>query len=236
MTWTDPLGDLRLLLNDDVAGNLAKSKQVFPSRGGEADGTNSIFYTFEDRLVAPAGNQAGQSPPKLRVFLGSPNNQTQAVTEVAASGITVTDPVRGEFQLTIQPSGVMVTASYYWEQFLDTDLNFALTQAAKQVNVTTIDQTPDGLQLAALNIAASLAHRKAAQRWMFRKSMQFLLEDAPAQDAVDAAVKFHTEQATLLWTDGLLVRHEFYNMRQDQGYAPASAILARTPRPWTPNR
>lgn len=233
MTWTDPTGDLRILLGDDSASNQVKDKAVFPFSKGTLDGTCSTFVTLEDRLVTASGSQAGLPHP-VRVFLRSVANQS--FTEVPSSGIYVTDPVRGEFTVTPTPSGVTMAASYFWEQYLDSDLAVCLQQAAQQVNVGNATQVQPGLQLAALDIAASLAHRKAAQRWAFRKTMQFLLEDVPAQEQIAGMVAFHTEQAKELMDAGLASRAAFYDLRQDQGRAPAYRLLSRTPWPYTPRR
>ena len=234
MTWTDPNGDLRRLLNDDAQGNLVKHKRIFPTRGGRADGRVSIFVTLEDRLVAPVGGQAGVSQP-LRIFQQDP--VTLAEIEMAASGIVVLDAVRGEFTLMgLAPSGVDLYASYYWQQFLDADLTFALQQAAQQCAVNDVTLVPGGLQLTALSIAAALAHRKAAQRWGFRKSEQFLLEDAPSQDQLNEMVTFHSDQATSFMSDGMATRTAYYKDRLGQAQQPAYGLLARAPRPYTPRR
>lgn len=234
MAWSDPLGDLRLLLNDESTGNLVKSKRVFPPRGGVSDGQTSTFFTFEDRLVATAGPQNLSTSP-LRVFLGSTASQQE--TEVAASGVVVLDAVRGEFALMgPAPSGVFMSASYYWQGWPDADLSSCLDQASRQVNATTAAQVIDGLQLAALEIAASLAHRRAAQRWTVRKSSQFLLEDAPSQEEITGMVNFHSQQAKEFMAEGIAARKAYNETRNDTASQPAFGLLRRTPRPYTPKR
>ena len=234
MTWSDPRGNLRTFLNDDAQANLIKNKPVFPFPRGEADGTASTFFTFEDRIFCDEGPQDQSSSP-LRIFIGSP--YSQQVTEYPASGIVVTDAVGGEFTLMgAAPSGVLIKAQYYWQKWLDPDLDLYLQQAALQMNVSTASQVPDGLQLAALNLAGSMAHRQMAARWSFRKTMQFLLEDKPAAEHIEGLVAFHTEQAKELQVEGLAQRRAYYDLRMDQGRSPAYGLLARTPRPWTPRR
>jgi hypothetical protein len=240
MTWADPISDLRDLLNDDTNGNLIKYKVVFPIRTMGSSGLHRTFMTLEDRLVAPLGSQANipigpNMPLPLRVFLEDPTSGAQ--TEVAASGIMLLDDVRGEFQLSFYPSGVSVRASYYFRQWLDEELNTFINQATLQCNGTDPTQIPDGLQLAVLNIAGSLAHRRAAGRWLMRKSEQFMLEEPQTSDIdLKTRIDFHQSQAKDLYADGMTVRQSFYNLRMDRGLAPAFGVLNRIPRPYTPRR
>ena len=233
MAWTDPRGDLRLLLNDDPSGRLVKEKAVFPSRGGQADGTRTTFFTLEDRLLASGNQSVGTQG--LFVYLGSPHSQQ--MTEVSASGITVTDAVRGEFAVMgTAPSGVVLKASYYFRDHLDADLDFALQQGAQQVSADVVANVAAGLQLACLDFAGAIAHRKAAARWQARKSEQFLLEDAPAKSEVDARVAFHVDQAKQLMTEARELRKSYYEDRLDRARRPAYGLLKRMPSPWTPRR
>lgn len=234
MAWNDPRGDLRSFLNDDPNGNLVKDKTVFQARGGAADGTNSIFYTFEDRIVA-SGNQSVCGQP-LRLFTQDESG-SQAVTEFPASGILVTDPIRGEFQLMgPAPSGVLVKASYFYHEHLDADLDIALRHGVQQVSATDATQVDEGLQLAVLHFAGSFAHRKAATRWLHRKSEQFLLEDSPSLEQLSDKVAFHQSQAKELMQMGLEIRKSFYETRLDKERQPAYGLLKRTPNPYTPRR
>lgn len=232
MTWADPRGDLRLLLNDDQNGHLIKEKALFPVRASGSTGLVRRFMTFEDRLVA-SGNQSVCGQP-MRVFLT--DEGSGLVTEVAASGITILDQERGELELMIQPSGQQIRATYHYRNWLDAELDFCLLQGAKQVNAGSADQVDDGLQLACLDIAASLAHRRAASRWLDRKSAQFVLEEAVPADQMQERVQFHVSQAETLMTEGYAARLAFYDTRMDRGKSPAFKLLARTPRPYTPRR
>lgn len=231
MAWTTALAELRALLCDTTSDNLVKQKAVL----GPQDGTNSIFYTFDDRLVT-SGVQS-LSPTPLHVYQYTA--ATNVWAELGASGINVTDPLRGTFQITMGtlPAATdQLTTSYHYQQSFDSELNGFLQQAANQTNVTDITQVPPGLQLAALQIAASLAHQRLAVRWEQRKSDQFMLQDAPARAQVDERVKFHQAEAEKLQANGLALRKSFYDLSLDQGRTPAFAILNRPPRPWTPQR
>lgn len=223
--WADPIGDLRRFLADSPNDNLVKNKACL---GDWTAGQNRTFFTFDDRLLA-SGNQSVCAKP-LRVFYGG--------VEIAASGILVTDQVRGEFQLMLVPSGTQkkLTAAYYYSQSLDEELNMDLQQAAYQVNSDTADNIAGGLQLAALDIAASMAHTRLATRWIQRKSSQFLLEDEPARKEAEELIRFHQDEATRLMDAGLKARESYYNLRMDRGKAPAFGVLKRIPRPYTPRR
>lgn len=226
-TWTDPRGDLRRFLADTSRDNLVKEQKVI----GPVSGQNRSFMTFHDRLAA-SGYQNTQSRP-LRVFIadggGSP-------VEIAASGINVTDSFRGQFELMLMPSGSQsLTASYYFQQHLDEELDADLQQAADLLTIDTPDNVPKGMKSAAMHLAGAFSHERLAQRMFFRKSDQFLLNDTPAEEA-QARITFHRETATLMRTQGLDLRRAFYDLRNDRGRAPAFGLLKRTPKPWGPNR
>lgn len=223
MSWSDPRGDLRRLLADTDSDHLIKEKKVF----GAIDGSNRTFYTFDDRLLA-SGYQSVCAKP-LRLFYDQ--------AEVAASGIHVTDQLRGEFQVMSMPAaGTEVLASYYYQNHLDTELDFYMQQAVLQMNATSTSNVQDGLQQATLQYAASLAYQRLAERWMRRKSEQWMLHDEPARNAADEASKFYQDMAKQALEMALALRKSFYDLRMDQGRQPAYALLARTPRPYTPRR
>lgn len=225
--WTDPRGDLRIFLADTDRDNLVKDQKVL----GSTSGQNRTFTTFHDRL-ATSGYQDGRARP-LRVFQGGPGTNP---VEVAASGILVTDPYRGEFQMMLVPSGnVELKASYYFQQHIDGELDFYLAQAAGLVNADVAGNIPVGLQGAALRYAASLAHERLAQRWFFRKSDQFMLHDTPAEEAT-VRIQYHRETATFMSTQAGELRRSYYDLQHDRGRRPAYALLKRTPKPWGPNR
>jgi hypothetical protein len=229
MAWSTALSDLRTLLADTASHNLVKDRLVL---GNTSLGTNRTFYTFDDRLLASGYQDVCGSP--LRVFWDAGSGSG---VELAASGTLVTDPIRGEFQTMFVPSGQgRLTASYHFQQSLDTELNTFLQQAALQVSAQTPNDVPNGMQMAAMQIAASMAHTALAQRWQQRKSEQFMLQDLPARQEAEELIKFHQAEATRLLNDGMAIRLAYYDGRQDRGKAPAFGILARTPQPYTPRR
>lgn len=224
MAWADPLGDLRMVLADGPTDNLIKNKILV----GPCNGQNRTFFTFEDRLVA-SGNQSVCGDP-VRVFLNA--------VEVLASGILVTDQIRGEMQLMLVPSGTQtkLTASYHYQQHLDSELAFYLKQAANRVTIDTPGNIPPGLQAAALNYAGELAHRRLAQRWQQRKSQQFMLQDEPARKEAEDLIKYHQGEADAMLKNAGLARRDYYDLRQDRGRAGAFTWLVRVPGLYTPRR
>lgn len=226
-TWATPLQDLRTFLADTTNDNLIKEQQLL----GSTNGQNNTFFTFEDRLVA-SGNQSVCDTP-IRVFY----DQGGGFTEVAASGITVSDQIRGEVQLMLYPSGAVgLKASYHHQMHTDTELNTFLTHAMNQVNASSLTNIDAGLQEAVLHIAASYAYKRLAQRWQQRKSEQFLLQDEPARTEAADRIEFYRRQGQDMMTEGLALRRSYYDLRQDRGRQPAYGILQRRPNPYTPVR
>ncbi len=224
--WPTPLADLRTYLRDTQNDLLVKDKKCF----GSTNGQNRTFFTFDDRLVA-SGNQSVCAAP-LRAFW---DVGTGAV-EIAASGILITDQVRGEFQLMLVASGGDIRATYHHQHWIDTELNMYLQQAANQVSADVAGNIPLGLQLPAMNIAGSMAYTSLAQRLQQRKADQFLLQDEPSRKEAESLIGFYQKESTRLMNDGLALRRAFYDGRQDRGRAPAFGLLKRTPQPYTPKR
>jgi len=228
MTWADPSGELRTFLSDTTNDNFVKEKRLI----GTTDGVNRIFYTFEDRILA-SGNQSVMDPTlALRVFWQG--------SEVAASGILVTDQIRGEFQLTFSPSGLgefeRLTGSYFFRQHLAAELTTFLTRSASQVGVATVADVALELQTPVTCFAASFAHTKLAQRWQQRKSEQFMLDDEPARQEAEARISFHQQEAERLYRMAREMRRDFYETSNDRNFKPAYGLLKRTPQPYTPRR
>jgi hypothetical protein len=226
--WASPIADLRTFLRDTQNDNLVKNKKLF---GNTQAGQNRTFMTFEDRLLA-SGNQAICGVP-LRLFWSATGGDNGV--ELSASGVLVTDQVRGEVQTMFLASGNgLLTGTYHFQQHLDSELTFFLNQAAIQVNSDTPDQVLPGLQLAAMNFAASMAHGALAIRWQQRKSEQFLLEDEPARKEAEARITFHQQEEASKMAAGLALRDSYYDLRMSRGKAPAYGMLNRIPSPWTP--
>lgn len=225
MAWNDPSGDLRRFLRDTVDDNLIKSQAV----AGDRNGTNTQFLTFFDRLYA-SGVQSSVADPRqrLRAFLNG--------TELVASGVTVTDATRGEFTISAAPTTSQeLKVTYHFQMFRDDELAFFLQQAAGEVSVDLPSNIPPGLQMAAMNIAASLAYGGLAERWMQRKMDQFGFQEIDA-DSIAERVKFYAERCDRYLEKGAALRREYYDLGKDRGRRPAFGILSRPPRPYGPQR
>lgn len=224
-TWADPRGDLRTFLADGPNDNLVKEKEVM----GPKDASNRTFFTFEDRLTS-SGVQSGVSYP-LKVYVDG--------SEYAASGINIIDQVRGQFQLTAiggtaPGSNARVTATYYYQQHFDSELDFYLAQAAAQVNSNTASNVPLGLQAAAIRYAACTAHSRLAERWLQRKSEQFMLNEQPKEGTVGDRVAHHVEMAKFYCAAADDMRKSFYEDKLGKAHTPAFGLLKRTPRNYGP--
>src|ERR1035437_1047797 len=213
MAWNDPRGDLRTLLADGPTDNLVKNKLVI----GPTNGVNSTFFTFEDRLIS-SGNQSVCGEP-LHLYLGG--------VEVSASGINVTDQVRGEMQLSFAPSGqAKLTGSYHYQQHLDSEIDVYLQQGLNRIDGgSNTSLVEPGLQPAVLEYAGAMAHRRLAQRWQQRKSEQFMLQDEPARKEAEALITYHRDEAKDMLAEAQVARRDFYDFRQDRGRSPAFGLL-----------
>ncbi len=235
MAWDDPLAELRSILNDDVTGFVVKSKPVFPSKTTELRGQIRQYPTLEMRLTT-SGYQHTQPTP-LRLFLE--NKQSGVTSEYPASGILVTNALRGEFEVMAAPSGVVLTAGYSWREWDDTDLTRYLQQGVKQCNgdATQPQNLIEGLQMVALYFAAEQAHRRAAHRWQQRLGEQWLLEDAAATtEAQKVHIDFHMQQATEMHRLAVEMRDAYFKDLLGAVNRPAGRMLVRVPRPYTPRR
>ena len=221
--WTTYLSDLRTLLNDNVSDRLAYRKKCF----GTCDGTNTVFKTFEFRRIT---NFTTAVPGTYGVFING--------VQVLAANIAYDDTASGEFSFkpTFQPTGPtqVVTASYYTEQFLDTELTDLVQRAVQSLGLGLVIANVDpALWDAVLNYAASEGMKKLALRWTQRASDVFLLEDIPKQESLKIAESY-TGLAGQYYKNSIQMRDDFYT-RQGQTLAPNfinnfGNVSAQTPR------
>ena len=165
MSWTTNIADLRALLSDQGDDRHCYRKKVF----GVINGSNKVFKSFETRRVT---DFTSASAP-----LGAYVDDTHATC-------TADNTAVGEFTLTTAPAdGSVVTASYYYRWFNDTELQVFLKNATQWLGLgADVTLVPDGLQPAALHFAAQEAYHKIAVRWAERWSEMYLLEDRPDSD------------------------------------------------------
>lgn len=170
LTVSDYVADLRRYLSDSPVDKPVKGKKVL----GDTDGVKTEFMTFDDRLV----------PDSLTVLIRG--------QEVPPEDVTVTDLLQGRFVLATAPSpGAEVQARYYYQDFLDVELEEAAELAADAIVPGTDDITfvQPGFKLPALAFGAHFAYAKLAGAYARRRSDRFLLEEAPVDNAaIGAAV------------------------------------------------
>ena len=207
--------DLRRFLSDGPLDRPVKSKQVV----GVVDGANKVFFAFDDRLI----------PGTLR--------PTVDYTDVAIGSFAVTDAALGIFTLTTAPtSGQTVRARYYFQYFLDEELDEALELAAGEItesdDITTI---ASGFKQAALNFAGHFAYQKLAIKWAQRMSQRFLLEEEPLNAEILTRSNMFRDIARDLRSAGLDMRDDFYK-RHGRRHAPSYGMIKPNIPPIGPRR
>ena len=176
MAWTTALSDLRNLLSDNVTDRYCYRKKVF----GQINGVNLSFKTFEFRRVT---NFTSAVTP-LGVYISG--------VRVLDTNVTIDDVASGEFTLAasvVPVDGQIVQATYYTQQFLDSELTSFLTNACQSFLQLGSDftQIDPALIEAALHYAAGNGLKKLSMRWSQRASDAFLLEDVPKKEAIGLA-------------------------------------------------
>jgi hypothetical protein len=212
MGWTTSNAELRTFLHDGATDKIAKRKPVF----GPQDGTNKVFETFEIRRVTDFSTITPGGTTGVGVFVNG-----------VIAKVDTDDLVVGEFALHTAPvqtpTADSLVASYYYQWFLDTELDVFLENASRWLGqANDITQTPIGLQTAALNFAAAEALRKVAERWSERWSQIYNLEDNPS-DMNKGPVDNWMKLAAAYEKSAKEQRAGFYT-RQDQPLAPNFSI------------
>lgn len=208
--WLTSLTDLRILLNDNSFDKRAFEKSLF----GSVDGTNTVFKTFETRIV----------PGSITIFV---NKLPQTITAF--------DYVAGEFTLsTAPPPASAMKASYYFQYFLDNELTDFVSYGAERISISDVTLVPFGLQQAVLEFAASFAYEKLSSRWMNKMSETFLMQDAPMGNEATRSNLFK-QQADTHYKNAIELRDDFYK-RQGRRNAPAYGRVKGNVPYYTPRR
>jgi hypothetical protein len=196
--------DLRSFLRDGPRDRFVKQKMVV----GAVDGVNAEFYTFEDRIIDDV-------------------NFVITVDFLPVAAV-LQDSIEGRFITTAPPpENSTVRARYYFQYFLDHDLELGLQFAVSQMlqfdDLTLLGGVGPGLKFAALNYAGSYAYQQQAMRWVDRMSHKFLLEEEPLQnDAMTRTNMFQQTSDKLLRTAEHL-RDDFYK-RAGRQFVPSMGI------------
>jgi hypothetical protein len=214
--WQTPAearNDLRRFLNDGPLDRPVKNKQVV----GIVDGSNKEFMTWDDRVV--------------------PDSLVATVNFEPVAVATFDDPIMGVFTLESAPAAQkVVRARYYFQFFLDGDLDEALKMAAGELHETDdITSVQPGLKNSALNFGGHFAFQKQAIRWAQRMSARFLLEEEPVTQETEQRGNHFLQIAREYWKQGTQGRDSFY-MRHGRRNAPASSMWKPRIPPLAPRR
>jgi len=208
--WPDTataIAELRsAVLSDGPSDRHVKDKMVLLP----VDGTNKTFQTMEDRLVSPAAGSPIAAPGVIvRV-----NYDPVAVTSV--------DYLGGSVTLTTAPAaGKDVKAEYYYQYFLDAELQTALERAAGMIlGSADFLLIQDSLKLGCQYLAASIAYQKQAARWVERLSQKYMLQEQPLDTDTMARPNLFQSLANSYYKLGIAARDDFYT-RQGRRNAPA---------------
>jgi len=208
--WPDAAtarSELRAFLNDGPTDRPIKSKILI----GPVDGVNRAFYTFEDRIVL------GSLVASIE-FVDLP---TQGVTTA-----TLVDSVIGLISLDAPPpQQTTLRARYYFQYFLDAELDEALRNASGELQESDdITLTPFGLKNSAMNFAGYFAFTKMAIRWAQRMSERLILEDSPVEGGNVGTSNLFNQLAQSYLKNAILLRDSLY-MRHGRRNAPAFSVF-----------
>lgn len=220
MGWasqSDAILALRSLIFDGPTDKIAAMKEVV----GVKDGTNLTFKTFEYRRVT---DLTTASFP-----LGIYKNG-------ALVNATVDDLPSGAFQVAVAPiQRDTFVASYYYQWFLDSELDGFLQTASNWLGLGALYQNiPDGLNPALLDYSARESYRTAAMKTSIKLSQTYKMEDAPSEDIKNTVQVWQSMAKDFL--DSATTQRKSYYSRQDQFEAPLFGFsLGRVKDP-TPRR
>lgn len=213
MAWQNPIGDLRVLLSDGPTDKLRANKSIM----GNMNGANGNFKTFEFRRLNTFTAASTVFP------LGIAQNGIQ----ISPSAFVSDDIATGFFQLA--PSSVaptdQLTATYYIQWFLDSELELFLRQASFWLGLS-YDYTlmPDGLKDAALKHSQSNAYTKLALKYAEDAAMEtYRLQDTK-DDKRMSIVEQYQAAAKQAFKDANDTRNDYYT-RRGQPLAPKSGTV-----------
>lgn len=208
--WPDvatAVSELRVFLNDGPSDRPVKRKKLV----GTVEGTNTQFFVFEERLV-----MASALPGGVAIIISIDD------TDLPNNKVQVSDPLMGEIDLVDPPpSGSTVRGRYYYQYFLDSELQLALGYAIDEAaGLTDVIQVDNGFKMTVMNYAGYWAYEKQAMRWAQRMSQKFLLEEEPVQQEVLARSNMFRDIAKDLRAAGDSMRANVYK-RKGRREAPA---------------
>lgn len=217
MPWLTANSDVRSLLNDGPTDHRAYRKRVL----NRLDGTNKRFKTEEWRRLSNFKTDAG---PAIGVFKNGV--RLDQATEINSDDVEI-----GEFEVTTAPvDGDILECTYYFQWFLDTEIDGFLRKAVEWLNLgTDPDNVPPGLQPAASYYAVQEAYHKLCSKYASLESHQFRLEDAP-----DPKTKTPVDYYRMLANDARKkaeeLRKGYYEGAGEQYAANFASIPGAVPR------
>lgn len=217
MTWSNASSELRTLLSDGPTDKLRHLKFAI----GIINGANKNFKTFEYRRITNLKTEAS-------AFLGVFVNNTKVT-------LSSDDPSTGDFVLTAAPAdGYDVLCSYYYQWFLDSELDTFLQNGADWLGLGTTLQVPPGLHAAVMKYAAHDAFQKLSLRFSESLSAVYRTEDAPDQ-SLESMVGTYKKLADNLYDEAVKLRDDYYK-RQGRALQPLWGFVRGTVRKTEPNR
>lgn len=228
MGWKDTqtaILALRSLIYDGPTDKYCAQKKVI----GVIDGVNTLFKTFEYRRLTDF-----TSPPN--VFMGVFINGVPIPTsDVASDDVSTGSFILQGSSVPTQVPRTVVTATYFYQWFYDTDLDVFLQNASTWLGQgLTYINLDAGLNAAALRFAAQEAYEAAAMRYSTRMSETYKLEDGPNEDILKSVAAFK-DMADSFMDKAKQMRDDFYT-RQGQSLAPNFAFSLGRVRDPVPRR
>lgn len=220
MSYTAAITELRQLLSDTQYHKKATDKRII----GAVDGVNVTFHAYDKRILSST-------------FIVKVNG-----TEVDAS---LDDAIQGLITLT-DPPGInsKVTASYYFQWWLDDELKTFLNKGAELTSFFS-DAIPDdaylkvgaGLKTAALYFSASYAMDSLINYLVNRRhSEEFLIEESGNDEsAFSQTIDAMRTASKDFWEKAKWARDDFYKSQGKQG-RPAFGVKTVASRRYGPTR
>ncbi len=220
MSYNAALLELRQMLADTPQHKRATRKKLL----GQVDGNNVSFVSYDKRIV---------------------DGTFQAYVNDGPVSANVTDLVAGEIEFAAAPDqNSKVTASYYWQWWLDSELITFLNKGAEltgQFNNNIPDkaylQIEPGLKNAALQFALSVAADSLANYLLTRKhSGEFLLEqDKGTDEGMADVIRAMTDMSSKAYKKAMDLRDDFYK-RQGRRNKPSFGYKLPITKKYGPNR
>lgn len=219
MSWSTAVEDIRKILSDGPTDKLCYRKQVI---GGDANGVNTVFKTFEARRISP--------------FV-SPTAPVGVFVNGVSAAVTSEDLESGEFILTTPPvDGDSIRATYYHQWFRDDEITQFAVSAAEWIgfsdDYTAITQD---LRPAAKEYAAGLAYQKLQAKMAVNLAETYQLYDAPDKDRFNPVAQYATISKQKIDL-AFKLRDDVYKGRKGMAGAPRFQTIRGHVRDVPPNR